>query len=46
MLDITVNCVVEFTEAVFEGRYPKATYSHDRTLKVKVLKDSYGSKRA
>lgn len=44
MNDITKGDVVLYTEPVFEGSYPRVTYSHDRTILALVLKESYGTK--
>ena len=44
-MDLVVGCHIKFTEAVFEGKYPKATYSHDRTIEAIIEKESYGFKR-
>lgn len=43
-MDLTTNCKIEFTESVFIGNYPKAKFSHERTITGKVIKESYGSK--
>lgn len=43
-MDLTINCKIEFTEAVFIGNYPKATFSHERTIIGTIIKDSYGKK--
>lgn len=43
-MDLTKDCKIEFTEAVFTGTYPKAKYSHDRTFIGIIVKDSYGAK--
>jgi hypothetical protein len=44
-MNLTRDCVIEFTEAVFVGKYPKAKYSHDRTIKALIIKESYGVKK-
>lgn len=43
-MDLTVDCIIEFKEAVFTGTYPRAKYSHERTIKGRITKDSYGQK--
>lgn len=43
-MDLTINCIIKFTEAVFIGTYPKAKFSHERTITGKITKDSYGQK--
>ena len=45
-MDLTVDCIIEFKEAVFTGTYPKAKYSHERTITGRIIKDSYGQKTA
>lgn len=45
-MDLTINCKIEFTEAVFTGNYPNAKFSHDRTIVGLILKESYGAKTA
>jgi len=40
--DATAGDIILFTEAVFEGYYPKSTYEGDRRILAKVLKESYG----
>ena len=42
-MDLTVDCIIEFKEAVFTGTYPRAKYSHERTIKGRITKDSYGN---
>lgn len=43
-MDLTVDCIIKFKEAVFTGTYPKAKYSHERTITGRIIKDSYGQK--
>lgn len=43
-MDLTKDCIIRFTEAVFIGNYPKAKFSHERTIEGIIVKDSYGSK--
>jgi len=43
-MDLTKDCIIEFTEAVFEGTYPNVSFSHERTIIGTIIKDSYGSK--
>ena len=43
-MNLTIGTIIKFTEAVFTGIYPKAKYSHDRTITGTIIKDSYGSK--
>lgn len=43
-MDLTVDCIIEFKEAVFTGTYPKAKFSHERTITGRIIKDSYGQK--
>jgi hypothetical protein len=43
-MDLTKNCKIEFTEAVFTGAYTKVTYSHERKIKGIITKESYGEK--
>jgi hypothetical protein len=40
--DCCVGDVVEFGRAIFEGSYPKATFSHIEVVQAKVIRDSYG----
>ncbi len=41
--DCCVGDVVQFEKAVFDGTYPKATFSHMETIKAEIVKDSYGA---
>ena len=43
-MDLTTECRIEFTEAVFYGKYPRAKFSHERTIKGLIVKESYGQK--
>lgn len=43
-MDLTKNCKIEFTESVFIGKYPRANFSHERTIIGTIIKDSYGVK--
>jgi hypothetical protein len=43
-MDLTKNCVIKFTEAVFIGTYPKAKFSHEREIIGTIINDSYGAK--
>lgn len=43
-MDLTADCEIKFTEAVFTGKYPKAKFSHDRTIHGIITKESYGAK--
>ncbi len=43
-MDLTKDCKIEFTEAVFIGNYPKAKFSHERTIIGIIINDSYGTK--
>lgn len=43
-MNLTKDCIIEFTEAVFTGNYPRSKYSHDRKIKGKIIKESYGAK--
>lgn len=43
-MDLTVDCIIKFKEAVFTGTYPKTQYSHERTITGRITKDSYGAK--
>lgn len=45
IMDLTKDTKIRFTEAVFSGRYPKAKFSHDRTIEGTILKESYGVKK-
>ena len=42
-MDLTINCIIEFTESVFTGNYPKAKFSHERKITGTILKESYGA---
>lgn len=44
-MNLTKDCLIEFTESVFVGKYPKAKYSHDIIIKALIIKESYGEKR-
>ncbi len=47
--NVTGNCCkgdeIVFARAVFQGSYPKATFSHFEIIKGKIIKDSYGTKK-
>ncbi|MFQ5534775.1 MAG: hypothetical protein ACE5EM_08140 [Sphingomonadales bacterium] len=43
--DICVGDVIEFTEGVFGGSYRRPKFLGDRTIRARVVKDSYGSAR-
>lgn len=44
-MNILKGTILEFTEAVFTGKYPNATYSHDAKHTVEVVNESYGAKK-
>lgn len=43
-MDLTKDCIIQFSEAVFTGSYPKAKFSHKRQITGTIIKDSYGNK--
>jgi hypothetical protein len=45
MTNLTTGCVIEWTESVFNGTYPRKRFVGDRTVVGEIVKDSYGKKR-
>lgn len=45
-MDLTKDTKIRFTEAVFTGAYPRAKFSHERTIEGTIIKESYGEKTA
>lgn len=43
--DVVVGDEIEFTEAVFGGSHRRPTFLGERTIRARVIKDSYGAEK-